>query len=113
MIDKLAFFSRRKVYILLKSTVVSTGHSTGHSFSRWLKHRFKWMERLDFDAKMLCKQGNISSLLTRVVKFNILRSAGGRRPPWWFLTATTQLNAECGPDVCFADDQQSFAGTLT
>ena len=87
---------------------------SGHAFSCWMKDGVKGLEGLDFDAKMGCGQGDVSSPLTWVAVFDILLSVledddkhGG------FRLRKPTGEEYAAPDVCFADDLQSFAATLS
>jgi len=49
---------------------------SGHSFSKWIKKSIKGLERLDFDAKVGCRQGDVSSPISSWgTVFDILISA--------------------------------------
>jgi len=86
---------------------------TGHSFSRWIKHGLKGLEGLDFDAEMGCGQGDVSSPLTWVAVFDILLSALEDDDPHGGFRLRRPIETQyAAPDVCFADDLQSFAATL-
>eukprot|EP01042_Synura_sphagnicola_P036637 gene36637-biopygen15123 len=78
---------------------------SGHAFSCWMKDGVKGLEGLDFDAKMGCGQGDVSSPLTWVAVFDILLSVledddkhGG------FRLRKPTGEEYAAPDVCFADD---------
>eukprot|EP01042_Synura_sphagnicola_P036311 gene36311-biopygen1767 len=86
---------------------------TGHSFSRWIKNGLKGLEGLDLDAEMECGQGDVSSPLTWVAVFDILLSAlEDDDPHGGFRLHRHNGTQYAAPDVCFADDLQSFAATL-
>ena len=86
---------------------------TGHAFSRWMKHGLKGLDGLDFDAKMGCGQGDVSSPLTWVAVFDILLSVlEDDDPRGGFRLRRPNGTQYAAPDVCFADDLQSFAATL-
>ena len=86
---------------------------TGHSFSKWIKHGIKGLEGLDFDAEMGCGQGDVSSPLTWVAVFDILLSVlEDDDPHGGFRLRRPNGTQYAAPDVCFADDLQSFAATL-
>ena len=86
---------------------------TGHSFSCWLKNGLKGLEGLDFDAEMGCGQGDVSSPLTWVAVFDILLSVlEDDDPHGGFRLRKANGDQYAAPDVCFADDLQSFAATL-
>ena len=86
---------------------------TGHSFSCWLKDGLSGLEGLDFNAEMGCGQGDVSSPLTWVAVFDILLSVLEEDDPHGgFRLRKANGDQYAAPDVCFADDLQSFAATL-
>eukprot|EP01042_Synura_sphagnicola_P036576 gene36576-biopygen10334 len=86
---------------------------TGHSFSCWLKDGLTGLAGLDFDAEMGCGQGDVSSPLTWVAVFDILLSVlEDDDPHGGFRLRKANGDQYAAPDVCFADDLQSFAATL-